>query len=476
MSDYFLNKIYGSLLVNKAPKTKSTFRTLSESYNLVCEEELPNTSSEPLQQPVEQPNSTVEKQPKPVQAETTTTPFNIKQSQPTEVKWSPEQEVLYKERLTGTGPGEFSVASVVTGKTDPNELAKHVSGGSLSYDVEVGNLKFEVKQLEEGKSDDVRIGNEGQALGIEISTTVSLILRNILEEYNNLPEEEKNKVNEQIIRSVPAIPELASVSVNLKGREKSNYQRRIKTNIKHRDSLEGKRTGWNLVKYVEGIEKNITELSLKLLFNDNYREFATLETAKAKKPVDSLRRQYVVMSIKELLEIINNLASQTGNEQNTSASTPTNSDSVQALKKTFKDFYGAAKNKQEELHAVIDREAEMVDKRLSKLKCKTTGEGCYDVLEFFKEIKQQNNLSTLMNLKQYLENPNTLSKIFPNDLTGLFAVNPNGYCYIPKNEAGRYMRITRISSGGKPKIAFKPESLRMSVQIPSAEEQTQDEL
>jgi hypothetical protein len=39
MSDYFLNKIYDSLLANKAPKTKSTFRTLSESYSLVCEQD-----------------------------------------------------------------------------------------------------------------------------------------------------------------------------------------------------------------------------------------------------------------------------------------------------------------------------------------------------------------------------------------------------------------------------------------------------
>ena len=39
MSDYFLNKIYDSLLVNKQSKTKSTFCTLSESYSLVCEQD-----------------------------------------------------------------------------------------------------------------------------------------------------------------------------------------------------------------------------------------------------------------------------------------------------------------------------------------------------------------------------------------------------------------------------------------------------
>ena len=39
MSDYFLNKIYDSVLARKHPKTKSIFRTLSESYGLVYEEE-----------------------------------------------------------------------------------------------------------------------------------------------------------------------------------------------------------------------------------------------------------------------------------------------------------------------------------------------------------------------------------------------------------------------------------------------------
>jgi len=39
MSDYLLNKIYDSLLANKLPKTESSFRSLSESYDAVYEQE-----------------------------------------------------------------------------------------------------------------------------------------------------------------------------------------------------------------------------------------------------------------------------------------------------------------------------------------------------------------------------------------------------------------------------------------------------
>jgi hypothetical protein len=39
MSDYFLSKVYDSLIKRKLPQAKSTFCTLSESYTKIYEQE-----------------------------------------------------------------------------------------------------------------------------------------------------------------------------------------------------------------------------------------------------------------------------------------------------------------------------------------------------------------------------------------------------------------------------------------------------
>ena len=41
MSDYFLSKVYDSLIKRKLPQAKSTFHTLSESYTKIYEQEEP---------------------------------------------------------------------------------------------------------------------------------------------------------------------------------------------------------------------------------------------------------------------------------------------------------------------------------------------------------------------------------------------------------------------------------------------------
>ena len=125
MSDYFLNKIYDSLLSNKLPKTKSSFRTLSESYDLVYEEE--------------------QEQKKDI-------PFNIHEYQ--QGSWTVEQRNLYlpnsapvtptpgvpaeydpEAKMTGVGPGECAVASLVSGLTDFAGCRKMISGQRESFDV-----------------------------------------------------------------------------------------------------------------------------------------------------------------------------------------------------------------------------------------------------------------------------------------------------------------------------------------------------
>jgi hypothetical protein len=89
MSDYFLNKIYDSLLANKTPKAKSTFRTLSESYNLVYEEEQQTTG------------------------QVAQIAFNVNEPVLTLIPWTPQQANLY--RLTDKKGPEIETGEVIEG-------------------------------------------------------------------------------------------------------------------------------------------------------------------------------------------------------------------------------------------------------------------------------------------------------------------------------------------------------------------------
>ena len=198
--DHFLNKVYESLLSNKQSKIKSSFHTLSESYDLVYEEE-----QQPVAEPVKTEASTSSWLEKFVD-----TPILDTQ------QWSPEQLNLYKltdtvepetefegETETGVGPGEYAVASLLTGLTqfpDPR-LENMVSGQMESYDVswpskDNAKYTFEVKKIESKK--DVRLGRKGADIGKTFTNTIDAILQNIREEYDILGDNDKTNINNNI--------------------------------------------------------------------------------------------------------------------------------------------------------------------------------------------------------------------------------------------------------------------------------------
>jgi hypothetical protein len=443
MSDYFLNKIYDSLLVNKPPKTKSTFRTLSESYGLVYEEEIETT---PEQQ--EQPNAQDDKQEQPNAQEDnsekkqTNILINVNQPVLQTTQWVGVQQDLYNkdankddESKTGVGPGEYAIASVISGVTEKNALQNFISGQSESFDVswpskDEPTYKFEVKK-EEGSS--VRIGKLGHVMGGYMQQTVGNITQTLLQEYNNLNDDQKEFVNKSIQEKIPKI-EGTKLLARARGR-KAYMDNRI--------------NNWTLNGFIDAITDNMIELPRNMMFGDETKPNYKLYNTDYKYPNSKkfpVRAQYLIFSIKRLLQIINDLAN--------TESTTNDTESSKELAITFKRFYSAPSNeKGKEFENYLDREAVKTDRRLSKQLCKTTGVGCENVPNFFTAIQQEGLYEDILQAEKYINDPVNIRNLFPKEqgLTGLFVVSSQGWKYVPSDKIGTLVRIDTISQG-KPKI------------------------
>jgi hypothetical protein len=145
MSDYFLSKVYDSLLRRKQPVVKSAFRTLSESYNLVYEEEQEQQKDIPFKiHEYQQGSWTAEQRNLYLPGSTSAEPTS-------EIPAEYNPELTPDTKMTGVGPGECSVASLVSGLTDFASCRKMISGQKESFDVSWPNkdnskYKFEVKK------------------------------------------------------------------------------------------------------------------------------------------------------------------------------------------------------------------------------------------------------------------------------------------------------------------------------------------
>jgi hypothetical protein len=414
MSDYFLNKIYDSLLRHKQPVTKSTFRTLSESYDLVYEEE--------------------QEQQKDI-------PFNIHEYQ--QGSWTVEQRNLYlpnsspvaptpgipaeydpEARMTGVGPGECAVASLVSGLTDFAGCRKMISGQRESFDVswptgKDAKYKFEVKQASDLK--DVRIGTEGTNLGREVADVVKEVLNSLNEEYGMLVPEDKNKVNEAVTSYISG-----EYGVKRSKENKEKLQTRLQSY-----------TEWNVDGFVKAITSKIGELPFGMIFDDRYYYTGS----------EPARKKYLQISIYKLIQIIEQLKTD-GTEEETKKET----DTEEVVKDVFHKVYG--KENVPSFSNFLDKEAHKVDRKITKQKIEITQEGGIDLTSFVKSIKKFNFFDKLKELKEKLTDSKTVTGLFPGHITGLFVVSINNWKYIPRDQMGNYVEITRITQS-KPKIKLK---------------------
>jgi hypothetical protein len=419
MSDYFLSKVYDSLLRRKQPVVKSAFRTLSESYNLVYEEE--------------------QEQQKDIL-------FDVNKYQ--QGKWTQAQGNLYNThtagysspdpltQATGVGPGEYAVASLISGATDFNECAKLVSGQSLSFDVswpsaDNPKYKFEVKKV--NKLDDVRIGTKGADLGKKVTNTVIDALNSLKDEYDMLLPDDKEQVNKKVKKY------LEDFGFKTKGEKEETRLSRLTLY-----------TEWELDKYINAIIKKSGELPFGMIFNELYSYKSNKKNPE--------RTKYVKLSIYKLIQLIEQI-----NIEDTKDKEEENkeTDTEEVVKDVFYKVYGG--EAPPTFNQFLDKEAHKVDRKIIKQKIDITQKGGINLNSFVKSIKKFKLLDKLNELKNDLTDSKNITSLFPEDLKGLFIVDKDNpkhpewdWIYIPSAEKGKYIEITRITQD-KPKIKLKHE-------------------
>jgi hypothetical protein len=434
MSDYFLNKIYDSLINRKLPQTKSTFRTLSESYTKIYEQEQMSAVDQ-----------TVNK-----------ITFGVNEPKLTLVRWTPEQLNLYRltdkgvpevedtiqgETETGVGPGEYAVASVISGITQypDSKLNNMVSGQSESFDVSwpsKDNIQysFEVKKMEGG---DVRVGRKGAEFGKTFINTVEKVLKTIREEYNVLNEEDKKTINGMIIGKLDQIQEPEKRIKKSKGEEIET-----KTSQQAREEYAkqiAKRTNWTVDKYVDAVLENMSELPLPLIFGKGESDYVYPSSGKS-----ATRQQVLIMSLSKLVAICESVSKKDVEQDK-------DTESEQAVKNVFQQVYGTEKSPS--FKDYLDQEAYNVDKRITKQKIRITKEeGVFEL--FFDAIKDSKFGNEIKELQSDTINTKTIEDLFPSTITGLFIVTREGYHYLPQKDISTYVEVSRISQG-RPKIRFK---------------------
>jgi len=406
--DYFLKKTYDA--VYKANKAKSPFRSLSESYRLVYEQE-------------------------DVQSDI---PFSIDKL----ITWSDwpfdakgiDPSLTSSENTTksGAGPGELAAAYVLTGKQVPNldyeQASKMVSGGGKSYDLTwpfrgatKENYKgsiyiFEVKK---DGGHGARINKHGVKECKNFLNTVQHSLEEIYDDVELLSEDDQKKLSILILNKLEGIEGLKKAKQKEVLSHRGNWN--VSTYLKHilyrGDSSEGK----------GGVASG--ELSFDTFFN-----WGKFNTQSGFNPVVHVEKFY---------DILNDLAKNyKGNEEEVESS----EEGLHAVVDVFKKYYGSTSSeKAEELNLRLDKEAERTDRNLNKLKTNITKEKVSNLTTFFKHIKKLNLHNKFEKFKEYLEDPNLLVNLYPKEITGLFLVYPEGYRYIPKEYIGKYTKIRTIT-------------------------------
>jgi len=476
MSDYFLNKIYDSLLVNKTPKTKSTFRTLAESYNLVYEQELETPEIQQQTNPsVTNNQQTIPEQPKQEIFDKNNLPsdFNVNGRIYPRKSWTPFQQQLFsgESAKTGTGAGETSVANVITNIEDVNILERMVSGQGESYDVAWPPLvkgfskynltfKFEVKELEAPNEkqpgidlkDTVSIGVEGREFATSVLTEVERRAVVILEELQDLSDDEQKIINAQIVQKTRT-PFKKPSAVDKKGNPRNLESKTYQSELAAYERQTAISENWSLRRYLETIIASAKkgEIPLTVILG---RKWDRTEAEPRLKDFRAEKGELFFISFRRLLTTINELKQQVVTVPQTQTAEPR----IGSLKDVFYKNYKpneteASADTVEKVTDYLDKRAVTVDKELSKLKAKNTNYK-FTTNDFYKSIDTIDTLQWLEQIEEKIYTPTTILSFFPKDLTGFFSVSSKGYIYIPRNEIPNFITLDTFSRGGA-KVRFK---------------------
>jgi hypothetical protein len=473
MSQEHLLKLAYEAVLNRQQQ-KSSYRTLSESYKAVYEatpthddSTTPVDVEAPVETPTVTPDTVAAPEPSVSGAEIHWNKNSVYAA--ATVEWVGLQKTIYNKRPNGVGPGEFSVASLISGSSDEVVLGSMISGQGVSYDVSYPKAddknadRYEVKM--EG---DVRVGVKGADLGKKVVTTVESALTHIIEEYEILNPEDKNALNTEILKVIKFKELVAPTKEEYKN--KGSYKGRswmkgdetpasIEKRQKYEAALaarEEKKAGWNIHGYARAILDNISELPLEMIYGSEYEYSHSKESENV-----AARNKYLIASLLTVLESIEGIHGKTNvNRFDREEKDP---ESVRAIKNTLQRYYGAKDvERAEELDKAIDVQAHKVDRALTLTKVKVTKEGGSTYSEFAKAIKKLKFADKIKELKDILEDGEKVRNLFPDKesnvkITGLFVVSEKGWRYLPEDKIKDYVEVTTISQG-KPKIKVKNTS------------------
>jgi hypothetical protein len=472
--EHLLKLAYDAVL--KGQQQKTSYRTLSESYKAVYEAE------------------------EAVPAAATNTSIQINPHELRSELWTPAQKSLYdltsknREKAVteavdvpdefnpdiapvganeyvakdksgkpiktlGMGPGELAVVSVITGSTDPGYCAEYLSGGNKDYDVTYPSKAkdptyiFEVKDIELGPA---RIAKHGAEYTKEITSKVSEILDNIIDEFELLTPDDRAEANNQIKEGLKSLlngdaPEPVPELYTKKGTSKKTGRswqageekpESVERREKHRQKQE-QLSRWSIDTWARNIKSNTREMPWSIIFGEGEQTVIRGDSP-------------IFVSIQTILEVIdaleNGIVEEIGKEPEEKENKV---ERINDLIKTFKHHYRASTpEKTAALDNEISQTVKQVDKKLLKAKAEKTGESESNWKDFFHAIAKDNLHEKLTHLNSEISSQKNILSLFPSGITGLFFVNEAGYSYIPKNYLHEYISVTTISSGG-PKITIK---------------------
>jgi len=378
--------------------------------------------------------------------------------------WTPFQQQIFNWQKTGTGRGEFSVASFVSGIVSSSAIAAEevkcllddcIQGQSKSFDVCVPpeteeykskqKLKFEVKELDvDGAS--VRIGAEGQKATSLIVNGVLRIIERLENSYHSLDRNSKLQVDDLLRRQL----ELT------KGGPPAKPFKETKANLakygKQQQMFEFGQ-GWNLGGFLSAIyqsedtdNKTIRELPSNLI-----KKEGTMDPSRYSK--NPLRARYFLRTLQEVFNAIEEIA------KDQTAFTVNVTNKSQELKDIIRKMYlpeietPEQKQKEEEF---LDDIVDDLDRKLTRRKITTTGKGHLTAKDFFNSVNNLKLLSELRRVQDMFNDAAIIRNLFPKDITGVFLVSANQFSYFPQDQISNYIEIDQISSGGV-KIAVKKQ-------------------
>lgn len=362
------------------------------------------------------------------------------------VKWTDYQRNLFdkvkpgvKRGTGGTGRGEYSIASFVSGIPSkdtllaPEEiiclLDSCISGQGKSYDVCIPpempeyeskhKLKFEVKQLKMNGSS-VMIGAEGTKATSQIVDGIMDLMIRLENSYKSLSNVDKNTLNSRLRMSL---------------------------------SLEQENSTWTLGGFISAIYqkeeeegRTIRELPSSLIKKEgkiNPRLFGK----------NALRAQYFYRTLQEVFNAIEQIAA--NSDKYVVAATSRTAQLRDMVRNLYlPELQDANQIKKEEEY--LDKYIDKLDRDLTRRKITTVGTGHLTLKEFLGSMNRLKLLSSLREIQNMFNDPKIIRSLFPEKFDGLFLVQEDSFSYIPHDQIFNYIEIDSISNGGA-KIAFKKQ-------------------